>query len=172
MPTNAKPLSVPPVSPPIPPRNRGSPFRRSSLLCQTGYGYVQVNPATESIQGSEWWTDYQVVSYKLQSKRGTVQQYKNMVDTCHSAGVKVIAGISTSSLVTPRTLTLCVSRRRIQPYGRFGQRHWYCRFPCVHTRSQIPSFGLISNPQRSRTTITLEFIKAKISTTVVLQAMT
>lgn len=64
-----------------------------------------MNPATESIQGSQWWTDYQVVSYKLQSKRGTSQQYKNMIDTCHSAGVKVIAGISPSTLVTFSVLT-------------------------------------------------------------------
>jgi len=58
-----------------------------------GYGYVQVNPVTEHIQGSQWWTDYQVVSYKLQSKRGTVDQYRNMVNTCHAAGVKVIADV-------------------------------------------------------------------------------
>ena len=62
------------------------------LPSPTGYGYVQANPAAEHIQGGPWWTDYQVVSYKLQSKRGTPDQYKNMVDTCHAAGVKVIAG--------------------------------------------------------------------------------
>jgi glycosidase len=63
------------------------------LSRSTGYGYVQVNPAAEHIQGSQWWTDYQVVSYKLQSKRGTPQQYQNMINTCHAAGVKVIADI-------------------------------------------------------------------------------
>ena len=51
-----------------------------------------MNPVSEHIQGSQWWTDYQVASYKLQSKRGSKEQYKNMVDTCHAAGVKVIAG--------------------------------------------------------------------------------
>jgi len=58
-----------------------------------GYGYVQVNPAAEHIQGGQWWTDYQVVSYKLQSKRGTPQQYQNMVNACHAAGVRVVADI-------------------------------------------------------------------------------
>jgi len=59
----------------------------------SGYGYVQVNPVTEHIQGSQWWTDYQVVSYKLQSKRGSREQYQNMVNTCHTAGVKVLVDI-------------------------------------------------------------------------------
>lgn len=73
------------------------PFRS---IRSTGYGYVQVNPAAEHIQGSQWWTDYQVVSYKLQSKRGTPQQYQNMINVCHTAGVKVIAGMSTLT-ITP-----------------------------------------------------------------------
>lgn len=62
------------------------------LIRHIGYGYVQVNPVNEHIQGDQWWTDYQITSYKLQSKRGSQAQYKNMVDTCHAAGVKVIAG--------------------------------------------------------------------------------
>ena len=33
-----------------------------------GVGYVQVSPPMESIQGTEWWTSYQPVSYKLDSK--------------------------------------------------------------------------------------------------------
>jgi len=65
----------------------------TNFIGPAGYGYVQVGTASEHIQGSQWWTDYQVVSYKLQSKRGTVEQYQNMVNTCHAAGVKVIADI-------------------------------------------------------------------------------
>jgi len=78
-----------------------SKFRLSLLIRSIGYGYVQVNPVTEHIQGSQWWTDYQVVSYKLQSKRGSREQYQNMVNTCHAAGVKVIAGICMSPFITP-----------------------------------------------------------------------
>jgi glycosidase len=58
-----------------------------------GYGYVQVNPASEHIEGGQWWTDYQVVSYNLQSKRGSREQYQNMVNACHAAGVKVITDV-------------------------------------------------------------------------------
>jgi hypothetical protein len=51
-----------------------------------------VSPAQEHVQGTEWWTDYQPVSYNLISKRGTREQYGTMIQTCHAAGVKVIAG--------------------------------------------------------------------------------
>ena len=42
--------------------------------------------------GSEWWTDYQPVSYLLISKRGNRTQFRDMINVCHSTGVKVIAG--------------------------------------------------------------------------------
>lgn len=48
------------------------------------------------ISGDQWWTDYQPVSYTLTSKRGDRAQYQNMIETCHAAGVKVIAGVSNS----------------------------------------------------------------------------
>lgn len=53
-----------------------------------------MSPAQEHVEGPEWWTDYQPVSYELKSKRGDESQYKNMIQTCHEAGVKVIAGWS------------------------------------------------------------------------------
>ncbi|NEA49966.1 carbohydrate-binding module family 20 domain-containing protein [Streptomyces sp. SID10815] len=56
-----------------------------------GYGYVQVSPPNEHIQGSTWWTAYQPVSYRIGTKLGDRAAFKNMVDTCHAAGVKVVA---------------------------------------------------------------------------------
>ncbi|MFE1577178.1 carbohydrate binding domain-containing protein [Streptomyces fradiae] len=55
-----------------------------------GYGYVQVSPPQERIQGSAWWTAYQPVSYKIQGPLGDRAAFRNMVDTCHGAGVKVV----------------------------------------------------------------------------------
>ncbi|KAG5652077.1 hypothetical protein H0H81_006370 [Sphagnurus paluster] len=63
----------------------------TNFVGPAGYGYVQVSPPMEHIQGSQWWTDYQPVSYILTSKRGNRSQFQNMVATCHAAGVKVIA---------------------------------------------------------------------------------
>ncbi|KAJ3540767.1 hypothetical protein NMY22_g4158 [Coprinellus aureogranulatus] len=61
-----------------------------NFLGPEGYGYIQVSPPSEHITGPEWWTDYQVVSYNLNSKRGNRDQFRNMVNACHNAGVGVI----------------------------------------------------------------------------------
>ncbi|KAG8911111.1 hypothetical protein FRC01_005921 [Tulasnella sp. 417] len=70
--------------------NWDSVGKECAWLGKNGYGFVQVSPASEHIQGSQWWTDYQVVSYKIQSKRGNADQFRNMVNACKSAGVGVI----------------------------------------------------------------------------------
>ncbi|MFI9151608.1 carbohydrate-binding module family 20 domain-containing protein [Streptomyces sp. NPDC053367] len=56
-----------------------------------GYGYVQVSPPQERLQGTPWWTAYQPVSYKIAGRLGDRAAFKAMVDTCHAAGVKVVA---------------------------------------------------------------------------------
>ncbi|KAK7062171.1 alpha-amylase [Favolaschia claudopus] len=64
-----------------------------STLASAGYGYVQVSPAQEHIQGSQWWTDYQPVSYKLVSKRGDRSAFAKMVRACNGVGVGVIVDV-------------------------------------------------------------------------------
>ncbi|MER6343725.1 alpha-amylase [Streptomyces sp. NPDC001595] len=63
----------------------------TTRLGPAGYGYVQVSPPAEHIQGAQWWTSYQPVSYKIAGRLGDRTAFKNMVDTCHAAGVKVVA---------------------------------------------------------------------------------
>ncbi|EGO22943.1 glycoside hydrolase family 13 protein [Serpula lacrymans var. lacrymans S7.9] len=63
----------------------------TQFIGPAGYGYVQASPAQETITGTQWWTDYQPVSYTLTSKRGNRAQYQSMIQTCKSAGVGIIA---------------------------------------------------------------------------------
>ncbi|TFK33167.1 glycoside hydrolase [Crucibulum laeve] len=63
----------------------------TNFIGPAGYGYIQVSPPQEHIQGSQWWTDYQPVSYNIISKRGNRSQFSNMVNTCRNAGVLIIA---------------------------------------------------------------------------------
>ncbi|GAB3544941.1 alpha-amylase [Actinopolyspora lacussalsi] len=56
-----------------------------------GYGAVQVSPPQEHIQGSQWWTSYQPVSYRIASRLGDRTAFADMIESCHAAGVKVIA---------------------------------------------------------------------------------
>ncbi|WP_229074655.1 carbohydrate-binding module family 20 domain-containing protein [Actinoplanes sp. DH11] len=63
----------------------------TNRLGPLGYGYVQVSPPQEHIQGSQWWTSYQPVSYKIASRLGDRNAFASMINSCHAAGVKVIA---------------------------------------------------------------------------------
>jgi alpha-amylase len=63
----------------------------TNVLGPAGYAYVQVSPPQEHIQGSQWWTSYQPVSYKIESKLGTRAEFAAMVQTCSNAGVGIIA---------------------------------------------------------------------------------
>ncbi|MEV7424693.1 carbohydrate-binding module family 20 domain-containing protein [Streptomyces sp. NPDC091212] len=63
----------------------------TDTLGPAGYGYVQVSPPQEHIQGSQWWTSYQPVSYQIAGRLGNRAAFSNMVNTCHGAGVKVVA---------------------------------------------------------------------------------
>ncbi|CAE6454635.1 unnamed protein product [Rhizoctonia solani] len=59
------------------------------FLGPAGVGFVQVNPPQEHLSGYQWWVDYQVASYQIQSKRGSRSDFAEMVGRCKNAGVKV-----------------------------------------------------------------------------------
>ncbi|MFB7663390.1 carbohydrate-binding module family 20 domain-containing protein [Kitasatospora sp. NPDC056138] len=63
----------------------------TDTLGPKGYGFVEVSPPQEHIQGPQWWTSYQPVSYQIAGRLGDRTSFRNMVSTCHAAGVKVIA---------------------------------------------------------------------------------
>jgi len=59
------------------------------FLGPKGYAAVQVSPPNEHIQGSQWWTRYQPVSYVLQSRGGNRAQFIDMVNRCKAVGVDI-----------------------------------------------------------------------------------
>ncbi|KAG9104666.1 hypothetical protein FRC07_009758, partial [Ceratobasidium sp. 392] len=61
-----------------------------AFLGPAGVGFIQVNPPQEHLAGNQWWVDYQAVSYKLQSNRGSREEFAEMVRRCRNAGVKVM----------------------------------------------------------------------------------
>ncbi|MFE5340966.1 alpha-amylase family protein [Isoptericola sp. NPDC056578] len=63
----------------------------ASTIGPAGIDAVQVSPPQEHIQGAAWWTSYQPVSYQIESKLGTREEFEAMVDACGEAGVGVVA---------------------------------------------------------------------------------
>ena len=60
-----------------------------TFLGPKGYAAVQVSPPNEHIQGGQWWTRYQPVSYKLESRGGNRAQFIDMVNRCKAVGVDI-----------------------------------------------------------------------------------
>lgn len=64
-----------------------------TVLGPKGFCGVQVSPPNEHIQGGNWWTRYQPVSYHLESRSGNRGQFESMVQRCNAVGVNVIADL-------------------------------------------------------------------------------
>jgi len=63
------------------------------FLAPKGYGAVQVSPPNEHAHIDSpyrpWWQRYQPVSYKIQSRSGNEQQFRDMVSRCNAVGVRI-----------------------------------------------------------------------------------
>jgi alpha-amylase len=62
-----------------------------NVLGPAGYTAVQVSPPNEHITGPAWWTRYQPVSYTIESRNGTREEFAAMVERCRAAGVGIYA---------------------------------------------------------------------------------
>jgi len=62
-----------------------------TTLGPAGFAWVLTSPPNESIAREEWWASYQPVSYDLNSRLGTRDEFADMVKRCDAAGVAVIA---------------------------------------------------------------------------------
>jgi len=63
------------------------------FLAPKGYAGVQVSPPNEHALVNNpfrpWWQRYQPVSYKLVSRSGNEQQFRDMVSRCNAVGVRI-----------------------------------------------------------------------------------
>ncbi|WGL17823.1 carbohydrate-binding module family 20 domain-containing protein [Microbulbifer bruguierae] len=54
-----------------------------------GFSAVQVSPPQKSVDGSQWWTRYQPVSYSIEGRSGSRAQFASMVSRCKAVGVDI-----------------------------------------------------------------------------------
>lgn len=65
----------------------------TDYLGPNGFTAVQVSPPQEHIVGDTWWTRYQPVSYRLESRSGTRDEFIDMVNACAGVGVDIYADL-------------------------------------------------------------------------------
>ncbi len=62
-----------------------------NTLGPAGFDWVLTSPAQEHVVGEQWWVSYQPVSYRLESRLGTREEFADMVARCREAGVGIVA---------------------------------------------------------------------------------
>jgi alpha-amylase len=62
-----------------------------ATLGPSGFAWVLTSPPQEHIVREEWWASYQPVSYLVESRLGSREEFAEMVARCDAAGVSVIA---------------------------------------------------------------------------------
>jgi len=72
-----------------------------SYLGPAGFSSVQVSPPAEHVIGPSWSTRYQPVSFKLDSRGGTPDQFNDMVTRCKKAGVAVMVDTVVNHMASP-----------------------------------------------------------------------
>ncbi len=60
-------------------------------LGELGVDWVLTSPPQEHIVRDEWWVHYQPVSYRLESRLGTRDEFASMVAVCADHGVNIVA---------------------------------------------------------------------------------
>ena len=63
----------------------------TDVLGPEGISWVLTSPPNEHILGRAWWTSYQPVSYRIESRLGTRAEFATMTATCAKEGVAIIA---------------------------------------------------------------------------------
>lgn len=74
-----------------------------NFLGPKGYGGVQTSPVNENaiISGRPWFERYQPMSYKLITRSGTEEQFKEMVERCREAGVRIYVDVVVNHMAAP-----------------------------------------------------------------------
>lgn len=114
----------------------------TNVLGPRGYGFVEVSPAQEHIQGSQWWTSYQPVGYSIAGRLGDRASFKRMIDTCHAAGVGVIADAVINHMSSGSGTGTGGSQ-----YSKYDYPGWYQTQDFHSCRQPITDYGNRDNVQ-------------------------
>ncbi|MDK9498269.1 alpha-amylase family glycosyl hydrolase [Streptomyces katrae] len=118
-----------------------------SSLGPAGYGYVQVSPPQEHAQGSQWWTSYQPVSYKIAGRLGDRAAFKAMVDACHAAGVKVVADSVINHMAGPADPGATFTGTGGSTYSKYSYPGLYSGADMDDCRAEISNYQDKANVQ-------------------------
>jgi alpha-amylase len=110
-----------------------------------GYAAVQVSPPNEHIQGGQWWTRYQPVSYQLESRGGNRAQFVNMVNRCKAVGVEIYVDAVLNHMAAGSGTGSAGSNYGNKSYPNFGPQDFHnsCAINDYNNRWQVQNCELV-----------------------------
>lgn len=106
------------------------------FLGANGIDWVLTSPPQEHITGAAWWTVYQPVSYQIEGRLGTREQFATMVQTCNSHGVEIVADAVINHMTGQESGT-----------GSAGTQFTKYEYPGLYTRSDFHNCQLTASGQ-------------------------
>jgi alpha-amylase len=111
-----------------------------TFLSKKGYKAVQISPPSEHIQGSEWWTRYQPVSYNLVSRSGNEEQFADMVKRCSAVGVAIVADAVINHMAAGSGTGIAGSKYGSRSYPAYSPQDFHHNTNDVYTNCQVNNY--------------------------------
>jgi len=105
-------------------------------LGPAGISWALVSPPQEHINQGQWWVHYQPVSYRIESRLGTREQFKDMVSRCNRVGVEIIADAVINHMAGSSYGT-----------GWAGSEYEKFNYPDIYTAENFHNCALTENNQ-------------------------
>ena len=105
-------------------------------LGPAGVSWALVSPPQEHINQGPWWVHYQPVSYRIESRLGSREQFKDMVSRCNRVGVDIIADAVINHMAGSSYGT-----------GWAGSEYEKYDYPEIYTAENFHNCGLSENNQ-------------------------
>jgi alpha-amylase len=116
-----------------------------TFLGPNGFHAVQISPPHEHIMDRAWWARYQTVSYELNSRSGTEEEFADMVQRCNKAGVEIYADAVLNHMTGSNGLGFAgtpYEKWRYTDYTR-DDFHQACSIFDYHDRWQVQNCDLV-----------------------------
>jgi len=122
------------------------------FLAPMGYAGVQISPPSENLIGildniyRPWWERYQPVSYKLITRSGNEDQFKDMVSRCNAVGVRIYPDIVVNHMTgwwpsgTGSTGGTSFDAGSLQ-YEKYGPNDFHGSDDCPTSSGNIENYG-------------------------------
>lgn len=78
-----------------------------TFLGPKGFGGVQTSPVNENviIKNRPWYERYQPMSFKIETRSGNEDEFKEMISRCRNAGVRIFVDVVANHMAAPQPNT-------------------------------------------------------------------